>query len=285
MKTYDIDNVRIAYDEVGDGPPILAIHGFPQTRALWTDVAEALGAKYRLIAPDLRGYGASSKPDPSPDLSTHSFRAMAADLLALMRANGHESFHVIAHDRGARVAYRLARDVPEAVRSLTLMDIVPTDHLVETCTYDLAKAYFHWTFLAQPAPLPERLIGADPDLFFESCLLGWGGADLEQFKQIDAYRTAWRDPDAIAGMINDYRAAVTIDLTHDAEDDGRVHCPALVLYGAEGVMARSYDVAATWAGRLTDLTVEAIPGGHFFVDQSPGETTRAIARFLDRIAG
>ncbi len=283
MPTFETNGIEIVYDEIGDGPPVLAIHGFPQTRALWTDVAGALSGRYTVIAPDLRGYGASSKPEAAADLSNYSFRAMGHDLLTLMREKGYTRFHVIAHDRGARVAYRLARDEPQAIRSLTLMDIVPTDYLVETCTFDLARAYFHWSFLAQPAPLPERMIGTDPDLFFESCLLGWGGASVEDFVQIDAYRDAWRDLAAIAGMTNDYRAAVSIDLEHDAEDDGQVHCPSLVLYGAKGVMAKSYDVAAAWAGRLTDMQVAAIPGGHFFVDQSPRETTKSVARFLATI--
>lgn len=280
MPTFRHNTIDIAFDRKGNGDPVLLIHGFPQTGALWTQVAEGLSDDFTLIMPDLRGYGASSKPVPLEDLSNYSFRAMGQDLIALMRAEGFERFHLVGHDRGARVAYRLARDVPEAVATLTLMDIVPTDHLVETCDYALARAYFHWSFLAQPAPLPERMIGADPDLFFEACLLGWGGANLDDFPKLSVYRAAWRDPSAIAGMINDYRAAVEIDLKHDSEDDGIVTCPSLVLYGESGVMARSYDVAAVWRERLPDMRIGAIPGGHFFVDQAPEETRIALAAFL-----
>lgn len=284
MLIFPNDGIEIAYETFGAGEPVLLIHGFPQTRALWTPIAEELSGSYLCVTPDLRGYGDSAKPVATDDLASYSFRTMGQDLLALMRALGHERFHLVGHDRGARVAYRLARDVPDAVASLTLMDIVPTDHLVETCDFALAKAYFHWSFLAQPSPLPERMIEADPDHFYEACLLGWGGASLSDFANLDAYRAAWRAPAAIAGMTNDYRAAVTIDLVHDAEDEGIVSCPALVLYGADGVMAKSYDVAGIWSERLTDMRVDAIPGGHFFIDQEPEATGVALTRFLKEMA-
>ena len=270
----------IAHDITGSGAPVLFLHGFPQTRALWKPVIAEL-AGITSVAADLRGYGASWKPEPGPGFENYSFRAMGEDMFALMSALGHERFHLVGHDRGARVSYRMALDCPERVASLTVMDILPTDALVSAWDFPVSKAYFHWSYLAQPAPFPEVMIGADPDHFFEACLLGWGGARLEDFAEIKAYRAAWRDPLAIAAMCHDYRAAVGIDLEHDSADAGRVlEVPALVLWGADGVMARHFDVAAVWRERLSDVRAEAVPGGHFFVDQSPGEVAQVLGGFI-----
>jgi len=281
MPELQSDDITIAYDITGAGPPVLLLHGFPQTRALWTEIVPQLSAKYTVVTADLRGYGGSSKPSAEEDLANYSFRAMGADQLSLMRHLGFDRFHLVGHDRGARTALRMALDAPEAILSLTLMDIVPTDHLLRTFTFPVSKAYFHWSYLAQPAPFPERMIGADPDHFYETCLLGWGGATLDQFHQVDAYRAAWRDRETIAGMTNDYRAAVTIDQVYDRADRGRtLSCPALILYGADGAMARVYDFEAVWSERLSNMTVKAIPGGHFFVDQTPDATAAALIDFL-----
>ncbi|BBU54442.1 fluoroacetate dehalogenase [Mameliella alba] len=278
-----LDGTRIAYERGGSGPPLLMLHGFPQTRAMWVEVAPALARDFTVICPDLRGYGESDKP---AGVASYSFRNMARDQLALMRHLGHESFHLVGHDRGARTAHRLALDAPGAVRSLTVMDIVPTHHLLTELTHEVAKGYYHWFFLAQPEPFPETMIAADPEGFYTRCLLGFGKADLSDFApaQLDAYRTAWADPQCRRAMNDDYRAAIEIDLHDDAEDlDRRVTCPALVLYGAEGAMARAYDVPATWATRLEDMTARTIPGGHFFIDQSPAETTEALQTFLSSL--
>ncbi len=270
----------IAHDQTGEGEPVLFLHGFPQTRALWQPVSDALPG-FACVTADLRGYGASWKPAPGPESAAYSFRAMGGDMLALMEALGHARFHLVGHDRGARVAYRMARDAPDRVASLTVMDILPTDDLIAAWDYPVSKAYFHWSFLAQPAPFPERMIEADPDHFFEACLLGWGGARLTDFPAIEAYRAAWRDPAAIAAMCHDYRAGVGIDLDHDAADAGRVlDMPALVLWGADGVMARHFDVAAILAERFSAMTAKPVPGGHFFVDQSPGDVARHLAKHL-----
>jgi haloacetate dehalogenase len=276
------DGIEIAHDVAGDGPPLLLLHGFPQTRALWHAVARRLSDRFTVVSADLRGYGASSKPDPS-DPRVQSFRAMAADMAALMAGLGFGSFHLAGHDRGGRVAHRLALDHPAVVRSLTVMDIVPTHRLLTDWNAGIAADYWHWTFLAQPSPFPETVIGRDPDHFFEACLLGWGGARLSDFDPtaLTAYRAAWRDPAAIAGMCADYRAALSVDLADDAADlDRRVDCPALVLWGADGVMARRFDMAAAWADRLSDLHAVAMPGGHFFVDLHPAETAKALRAFL-----
>ncbi len=276
----DVNGQTIACDIRGDGPPLLLLHGFPQNRAMWARIGPALAAEFTTIAPDLRGYGQSSKP---AEIDQMSFRAMAADMLALMTHLGFDHFHLAGHDRGGRTAHRMALDAAERVDTLCVMDIVPTHHLLDTLTQDVARAYYHWFFLAQPAPFPETLIGHDPDAYFERCLLGFGAAELSDFdpQMLEAYRKGWRDPDSIRAMCNDYRAALDVDFGHDAADLGRrVTCPALVLYGADGAMAQAMDVPATWAPRLSRMRHGAMPGGHFFPDQSPAETARALRDFL-----
>lgn len=275
-----LDGIQIAYETGGAGPPLLLLHGFPQTRAMWAEVAPLLAQDFTVICPDLRGYGESDKPT---GVSSYSFRKMARDPLNLMRHLGFDRFHLAGHDRGARTAHRMALDAPDAVRSLTVMDIVPTHHLLNDLTFKVAKAYYHWFFLAQPEPFPESMIAADPDAYYQSCLLGFGKATLADFRpaQLAAYRAAWHDPDCRRAMCDDYRAAIEVDFDLDAADLGRrIPCPALVLYGADGAMAQAYDVPATWADRLADMTARAMPGGHFFVDQSPQDTADALRGFL-----
>jgi haloacetate dehalogenase len=277
----EVNGQKIHYVTAGSGPAVLLLHGFPQTHAMWHQVAVALARDFTVVASDLRGYGASSKP-----LGTepYSFREMAVDQSALMSALGHTRFHLVGHDRGGRVAHRLALDNATAVASLTVMDIVPTHLLLDELTKTVATAYYHWFFLAQPYPFPETLIGHDPDMYYESCLLGWGAAKLGDFdpKALEAYRAAWRDTDTIRGMCADYRAALQIDFDHDAQDLGRrVAAPALVLYGADGAMAKAYDVPQTWSDRLENMQAWAVPGGHFFIDQSPVETIDALLGFLN----
>ncbi|MDW4497658.1 alpha/beta hydrolase [Sulfitobacter sp. D35] len=281
--TAEVNGQSIHYATGGKGPPVLLLHGFPQTHVMWHDVAPALAERFRVVLPDLRGYGASSKPAST---EAYSFRHMADDQRALMRSLGHGSFHVAGHDRGGRTAHRLALDTPEVVRSITLMDIVPTHRLLDDLDRHVARAYYHWFFLPQPSPFPETMIGHDPDTFFESCLLGWGAARLDDFAPdaLDAYRHAWRDPETIRAMCADYRAALDHDFDLDAADLGRrLSCPALVLYGRDGAMAKAYDVPATWTDRFETLQAEAIPGGHFFVDQHPRETAEALLSFLSKV--
>lgn len=275
-----VNGQTIAFSRGGEGPPLLLLHGFPQMRAMWHAIAPALADRFTVIAADLRGYGDSSKPSGT---AAYAFREMAADQRALMQSLGFDRFHLVGHDRGARTSHRLALDAPEALLSLTLMDIVPTHLILTDLQTKVARAYYHWFFLAQPAPFPETMIGHDPDYYFETAMAGFGAAGLDAFDPaaLDLYRRHWRDPAAIAGMCNDYRAAIEIDIRHDAEDLARrVACPSLVLYGADGIMARCYDVPATWADRLADLRAKAIPGGHFFPDTHPRETTAALLDFL-----
>ena len=227
---------NIAYCVAGSGPALLLLHGFPQTHMMWAEIAPKLATHLTVICADLRGYGATSKPYGTEQ---YSFRCMASDQLSLMSSLGFEQFHIAGHDRGGRGAHRLALDAPLRTISLTMMDIVPTHHLLDRLQQNVAKLYYHWFFLAQPAPFPERLITADPDYYYQSCLLGWGAAQLTDFPpdQLAAYRQAWRKPETIRAMCEDYRAALSCDFDLDASDLGRqVTCSALVLSGADGVM-------------------------------------------------
>lgn len=280
--TADLDGVTIAYETGGprnkDAPPLLLLHGYPQTRALWARVAPLLAARFTVICPDLRGYGASSKPE---GVAAYSFRQMARDMTALMTRLGHHRFAIAGHDRGGRVTHRLALDAPERLTRAAVLDIVPTHHILTRLTTPVATAYYHWFFLAQPEPFPERLIAADPDYYYESSLMGWGAARLSDFApdQLAAYRAAWSDPDTRRAMCNDYRAALSHDLADDSADrDARITCPLLVAWGADGAMGRAYDVAESWTDYATDVTPAPMPGGHFFVDSHPEETA---ARLLD----
>ncbi|WP_413719573.1 alpha/beta fold hydrolase [Silicimonas sp. MF1-12-2] len=283
MAEFESDGITISYEVTGEGPPVLLLHGFPQNRAMWGEVAPALADRFTVVTADLRGYGASSKPEALPDLSNYSFREMAADQRRLMAALGFSSFQLVGHDRGARVAHRLTLDAPEAVERLVLMDIVPTHYLLSNWSLPIARAYPHWTYLGLPAPIPERMIGADPDFFYEATLLGLGSATLDDFRALEAYRAAWRNPAMIAASTNDYRAALDVDFAHDAADlEQRVHCPTLVLWGRDGVMGRLYDVPAIWAERLDAMDAREMPGGHFFVDQYPHETCEVLRGFLSR---
>lgn len=276
----EVNGQSIAYSIGGSGPPVLLLHGFPQMRAMWRGIAPILAEAFTVVAADLRGYGESDRPE---GVAAMAFREMAADQVALMAHLGFDRFHMVGHDRGARTGHRMALDHPAAVLSLTVMDIVPTHLILSELKTPVARAYYHWFFLAQPAPFPETMIGMDPDFFFESCLTGWGAAQIEDFdpEALLHYAQSWRWPDAIAAMCNDYRAAIDVDLLHDGIDAHRkVTCPALVLWGAEGAMARHYDVPDTWADRLADMRAMPMPGGHFFPDLHPAETAAALIGFL-----
>ena len=282
--TVDVGGIDIACVVGGSGPPALFLHGFPQNLAMWARVAPILSKRYTVICADLRGYGDSSKPRCLPDRSNYSFRAFAADQISLMQHLGFKNFHVIGHDRGGRTGHRMALDHPEAVRTLTVMDIVPTHAMFMDTNRKVAGAYWHWYFLSQPEPFPERLIGADPDYFYETCLVGWGATKIGDFDQemLASYRQAWRQPQMIHGSCSDYRAAASIDLEHDEADlDRKIECPTLVFYGSAGVMARLFDIPAEWRKRCAHVTDRSLPGGHFFVDQFAAETATVLTEFLE----
>jgi haloacetate dehalogenase len=271
----------------GSGPPVLLLHGFPQSKALWARVAPLLAERHTVVATDLRGYGDSSKPKNLPGNAPYSFRAMADDQVKAMAALGFKRFHAIGHDRGGRTAHRMALDNTDKILSLSVLDIVPTYTMFMETSRHVAGVYWHWYFLALPEPFPERLIGADPDYFYETCLTGWGGATIADFdaEQLAEYRRCWRDPAMIHGSCSDYRAAATIDLADDTADrDRRVACPTLALWGRSGAMAAAFDIAGKWRECASDLTAATVEGGHFFIDQKPQETAATLTAFLDRQA-
>lgn len=278
------DGIAITCVAAGRGAPVLLLHGFPQSLAMWAQVAPLLvRAGFTVICADLRGYGDSAKPDDRPDHAPYAFRSMAQDQVALMRQLGFPRFHMIGHDRGGRTGHRMALDHPDAVQSLAVLDIVPTYAMLTDTNRHVAHAYWHWYFLSQPAPFPERMIGNDPDFFYETCLFGWGAARAADFDaaMLAEYRRCWRDPGMIRGSCCDYRAAITIDLAHDAADiERKVACPTLVLYGGDGLMARCFDIPAEWRKRCANVQADAMPGGHFFVDQVPEATAERLIRFL-----
>jgi haloacetate dehalogenase len=279
------DGIKIACVTGGEGPPILMLHGFPQTHAMRSRIApEIAAAGFSVVCADLRGYGASSKPKRAPDNSNYSFRAMAEDQVRLMSALGHTRFCVIGHDRGGRTAHRMALDHPGVVERLAVLDIVPTYAMFMETNRKVAGAYWHWYFLSQPEPLPERMIGADPDFFYETCLAGLSVTGLKDFDpaQLAEYRRAWRDPAMIHGSCSDYRAAATIDLEHDAADlDRKVEAPLLAFFGANGLMAQHFDIPAEWRRRAQRVEAASLPGGP---DLRPGGTADVLTRFLEAAA-
>lgn len=284
-QTIDVGGgIAIRARAAGDGPPVLLLHGYPETHACWHSVAPRLvAAGFRVVATDLRGYGDSSKPAALPDHSTYAKRAMAADQVAAMRALGHDRFAVVGHDRGGRVAHRMALDHPDAVNRLAVLDIAPTATMYARTDMAFARAYYHWFFLIQPAPLPERMIGADPEFYLRTKLAAWSQGE-DAFFRADAvaeYVRCFRAPAAIAATCEDYRAAATIDLDHDAADVGRrIAAPLLALWGARGVVGRTYDVLATWREKAEDVRGHALPTGHYLPEEAPEETAAALAAFL-----
>ncbi|MDQ3361694.1 MAG: alpha/beta hydrolase [Actinomycetota bacterium] len=269
----------------GEGPPVLLLHGYPQTHSMWHEVAPRLAENFTVVAADLRGYGDSSKPFSSEDHATYSKRAMAADQVQVMESLGFPSFAVVGHDRGGRVGHRMALDHPDRVTRLAVLDIVPTRHVYATVGKDLATAYYHWFFFIQPYDLPETLIGADPGYYLRKKLGGWG-TKLDTFapEALAEYERCFSDPATIHASCEDYRAAASIDLVHDDADRGegrKVACPLLALWGGQGVMERLYDVEDVWREYAWDVRGGPIDAGHFLAEERPGETARELANFLE----
>jgi haloacetate dehalogenase len=269
-----------------DAPPLLLLHGFPQTHAMWHRVAQALADDFDLVLPDLRGYGDSSKPPGEADHAGYSKRVMAQDLAALMSALGHERFAVVGHDRGGRVAHRLALDHAARVTALCLIDIAPTLDMYDATDLRFASAYYHWFHLIQPAPLPERMIGGDPLFYLHWKLGGWGGNGTVHIEAeaLAEYERCFCRPEAIHAACEDYRAAAGIDLEHDRASRAagqRIACDTLVLWGARGVVHKLFDPLALWraqcAGSVAGL---AMPAGHFIPEELPGEVAAALRAHL-----
>jgi haloacetate dehalogenase len=276
--------VSIHARSAGRGSPILLLHGHPQTSSTWHAVAPALAEHHRVVLMDLRGYGASAKPPSGPDHATYSKRAMAQDAVSVMRALGHARFAIVGHDRGGRVAHRLAMDHPDAVERIAVLDIAPTLHMYETADRRFAEAYFWWFFLIQPEPLPERLIGADPEFFLRHHLAQQSRtAGVPAEPVIREYLRHYDDPAAIHAICEDYRAASTIDLVHDRADretGRRVMSPLLALWGAEGTVGKLYDVLDTWRAVASDVRGRALACGHLLQEERPDETLAELRAFL-----
>lgn len=268
-------------------PPLLLLHGYPETHLLWHKVAPLLQDRFALVMPDLRGYGDSGKPPSRADAANQSKRAMAQDMAVLMSALGYPQFHLAGHDRGARVAHRLCLDHPERVLAATVMDIAPTATTFALTDKALATTYFHWFFLIQAPPLPEDMIAADPAAWLKGCLARWslGNAGAFDPAVVAEYVRCFSAPDAIRASCDDYRAAAGIDLEHDADDaDRRIRCPLLVLWGAKGFVGRTYDVLALWREKAVDVAGRALPCGHFLPEEEPTAVADELLRFHGRSA-
>ena len=278
---YSVGEASYFVAEGGEGPPVLLLHGFPETHLGWEGVAPQLTAAFRVLAPDLRGYGASQAPPGGPLGEGYSKREMAAELCELMSALGHERFAVVGHDRGARVAYRLALDRPECVTRVVLVNVVPTVEQFERMGAGPSLGYWPWFLLAQPAPFPERVLDGDPDALLDHVFATWPidpGAIPSQHR--DAYRRTMT-PETIAGMCADYRASFHADREHDLDDRGsgrRIGAPLLAVIGEDE--AQLADAPPVWRAWAKDLTAVRVPGGHFAPEEAPAELGAALMAFL-----
>jgi len=265
----------------GSGQPLLLLHGWPQTHVEWHRLAPMLAEHFTVVATDLRGYGDSSKPVDGEDHAGYSKRSMAKDQVAVMRQLGFDRFLVVGHDRGGRVAHRMALDHPDQVTKLVVLDIAPTYTIYRDVTREFASMYFHWFFLIQNAPIPETLLTGKGDFFLRT----WAFREMlpsviteESFAE---YLRCFEDPATLHAMCEDYRAGATIDLAHDEADlDKKVECPLLALWGSRGAMERLYDVLGTWRERATDVQGKSLPGGHWLPEELPDEVYTELMSFL-----
>jgi haloacetate dehalogenase len=279
LERVDVGEAVLRVRHGGSGPPLLLLHGHPQTHVMWHLVAPRLAEEHTVVTPDLRGYGESSRPPTRPDHEPYSKRAMARDALALMRELGFERFAVAGHDRGARVAYRLALDHPERVERLAVLDVIPTGETWRRAARRFMLGWWHWAFLAQPAPLPETLIGADPDGYY------FGGD--RSFFHPDAltdYLRCARAPETIHAMCEDYRAGATYDFELDEADRAegrRIDCPVLVLWGARNDLEELFgDPLAIWREWAHDVRGRALDCGHYLAEEAPDETYAELRAFF-----
>jgi haloacetate dehalogenase len=267
----------------GSGPPVLLLHGIPETHLMWHKLAPALAERHTVVATDLRGYGASGKPPSTPDHAPYRMRALAQDQVEVMAALGFDRFAVAGHDRGARCAYRMALDHPAAVSHLAVMDVVPTGDAYARADRDFSLGYWVWSFLAAPEPVPERLIGAAPHVLVDHMLDDWSavpGAFPDQIRA--AYVAAFSDPETVHAICEQYRAAATLDVADDEDDRGRrrIECPTLVLWGAEGAVPRMYDPLAIWRTWATDVRGAPVEAGHFLPEEAPEQTLHHLRELL-----
>jgi haloacetate dehalogenase len=267
----------------GVGPPVLLLHGHPETHLMWRHLAPELAQRFTVVAADLRGYGESGKPPTTADHAPYSKRSMALDMAEVMTALGQDRFAVVGHDRGGRVAHRLARDHRNRVAKLAVLDICPTLDMYECTDMAFARAYYHWFFLIQPYDLPERMIGADPAYYLRSKLASSAGSDVFPVEVVAEYLRHYARPETIHAICEDYRASAGIDLEHDRADRGRLlDVPILALWGAKGVVGRTFDVLDVWRRYTTEEVSGApLPCGHFLPEEAPEATLAALMPFLE----
>jgi haloacetate dehalogenase len=280
------DGVTLAGRRCGKGPPLLLLHGHPQTHAIWHRVVPALAQHFTLVLMDLRGYGDSARPGPDAQHLAYCKREMALDALAVMQQQGFDCFQVLAHDRGARVAHRLALDQPQAVMRLMLLDIAPTLAMYENTSEAFARAYWHWFFLIQPPPLPEALIESDPVRYLRS-VMGKRHAGLAAFapEALAEYERCIRLPGSAQGICEDYRASASVDLVHDRADRAagrRVQAPLRVLWGEHGAVGQCFDVMKLWREAATQLSGRALPCGHYIAEEAPALLLEEALNFFER---
>ena len=262
----------------GEGPPVLLLHGYPQTHLEWRKIAPELAREFTVVVPDLRGYGDSGKPEGGEDHVNYSKRAMALDQVEVMATLGYDRFGVVGHDRGARVGHRLALDHPNCVTKLALLDICPTLHMYNTTNRTFATFYFHWFFLIQPEPFPEMLIGNDAEAVLKKFMGEVAGIEPQAFAE---YLRCFSDPATVHATCEEYRAAASIDLVHDEADlDEKVACPLFVLWGAQGLVGHMYDVLAVWRERAGNVSGRALPCGHWLPEEAPSDTFTELRAFL-----
>jgi haloacetate dehalogenase len=282
----DTEAGRIFARGGGSGPPLLLLHGYPQSHVMWHRIAPRLAERFRVVAMDLRGYGWSSVPASEPDGATYSKRAMARDAIAVMERLGHARFHLAGHDRGGRVGYRLALDHPGRIDRLAVLDIVPTYEMWAGMDAQKAMATYHWLFLAQPGRLPERLISAAPMAFLDHTLASWTAEKtLEAFDEraLAHYRAAFNNPDRIHASCEDYRAGWHADRLADAEDleaGRRIASPLLAIWGTAGFPAKGRSALDVWREWADDASGAAVAGGHFLPEENPEATTEALLAFF-----
>ena len=265
--------IEIAYLIGGSGPPLLLLHGFPQTKAIWSQVAPELAKHFTVVAADLRGYGASSKPHGKKDHSTYSKRSMAADQHSLMRALGFDQFFLLGHDRGGRVSHRLALDFPKSVLRLMVLDISPTLTMYEGSTMAFAKGYWHWFFLIQPEPVPETMIGANPGYWLKNHMGRHAGTGIFSADRWAEYLAGASNTECMHAMCEDYRAAASIDLIHDRSDRTtgiQLKMPLKVLWGEHGLVNQCFKPLDDWRNVAANVTGRAVPSGHYIPEEIPG---------------
>ena len=281
----EVNGVKIMARKGGSGRPLLLLHGHPQTHAIWHRVAQQLAKSFTVVMTDLRGYGDSSKPQGTQDHLNYSKRVMALDQIEVMRHFGFSEFDVLAHDRGARVAHRLALDHPKAVKRLVLLDIAPTLAMYEKTSNQFARSYWHWFFLIQPAPLPERLIEADPAAYVRD-VLGRRSAGLAPFdaRALAEYVRCLELPGTAHGLCEDYRASAGIDLVHDQldlDDKNFVEQPLLILWGEQGVVHQCFEPLKEWSKVAVNVQGKALPCGHYIPEEAPELLLQQVQLFLD----